>query len=147
MQSCSSREQDEKSPLGCSGTGLWLLSAGNLGTPFHCNYIKNGSQGQVLGYSQSRQWEACCVVGNEACLELRLLMVLPGIQLGHIVWHGDTPLATCPFSCDFHMGDFEGLFKSPQSSCFRAAPAAVGKHLDGSIPLKAGRLEEGSLQP
>lgn len=69
-------------------SGLWRDStAASLcwDAPFCWSYIKNGSQGQV-GYSQSRQVQVCCLVGNEACLGLSLLIILPGIQLGDVFW-------------------------------------------------------------
>lgn len=115
--------------------------------PFYWSYITNGSQGQVLGYLQSREWKVCCLIGNEVSLELRLLMILPGIQLGHIFWAWRHISGHLSFSWDFHMRHLGGLSKSPQSSCFRAAPAGAGKHLDGSIPPKARCLEQGSWQP
>lgn len=69
-------------------SGLWWDStAASLcwDAPFYWSSIKNGSQGQV-GYSQSRQGQACCLVGNEACLGLSLLIILPGIQPGQVFW-------------------------------------------------------------
>lgn len=67
-----------------------------------------------------------------------MLMALPGIQLGKVLWkwrHSFSRLSLFPVS---HNGLPKDLPKSPQSNCLRVVPAAVENPPDGRAPLKTG---------
>lgn len=91
----------------------------------------------------SRQWTEMQVVKRcRGCSWFCLASILDTY-----CGHGDTPLANCPFPCDFHPEVPKGFSKSPQSSCFRVVRATVGKHLSGRAPPKSAPLTQPPHSP